>query len=59
MGMNLKVGLFSESWMFYVVIALIILIAPITIGTANATTGSSGRGQKGRQEPFLRRPCPP
>ena len=34
MGMNFKVGLFSETWMFYIVIALIIAIAPITIGTA-------------------------
>jgi Mg2+ and Co2+ transporter CorA len=34
MGMNFKVGLFGETWMFYVVIALIILIAPITIGAA-------------------------
>ena len=34
MGMNFKLGLFSETWMFYVVIALIIAIAPITIGTA-------------------------
>lgn len=34
MGMNFKVGLFSEEWMFYVVIALILSIAPIIIGTA-------------------------
>ena len=34
MGMNFKVGLFNENWIFYVVLALIILIAPITIGTA-------------------------
>jgi hypothetical protein len=27
-------NLFSEAWMFYVMSALIILIAPITIGTA-------------------------
>ena len=34
MASNGADGLFSEGWMFYVVIALIILIAPITFGTA-------------------------
>jgi magnesium transporter len=34
MGMNFKLGFFNESWMFYVVIALIIAIAPIVIGAA-------------------------
>jgi magnesium transporter len=34
MGMNFKVGLFSETWLFYVVVASIIAIAPITIGAA-------------------------
>jgi magnesium transporter len=34
MGMNFKVGFFSEVWMFYVVIALILSIAPITFGVA-------------------------
>jgi magnesium transporter len=34
MGMNFKVGLFSETWLFYVVVAVIIAIAPITIGAA-------------------------
>jgi Mg2+ and Co2+ transporter CorA len=34
MGMNFKVGLFSEAWMFYVVVAVVITIAPITFGVA-------------------------
>jgi magnesium transporter len=34
MGMNFKVGLFSASEMFYVVVAVIIAIAPLTIGVA-------------------------
>jgi hypothetical protein len=34
MGMNFKVGLFSETWLFYVVVAVMIAIAPITIGAA-------------------------
>ena len=28
MGMNFKVGLFEDTWMFYVVLALIIALAP-------------------------------
>ncbi len=36
MGMNFKVGLFQETWMFWVVIAVIVLVAPITVGIAKA-----------------------
>jgi Mg2+ and Co2+ transporter CorA len=31
MGMNFDVGLFDTSWLFYVVVALIIAVAPITL----------------------------
>jgi magnesium transporter len=34
MGMNFKVGLFEASWVFYVVLALTLAFAPITIGVA-------------------------
>jgi Mg2+ and Co2+ transporter CorA len=34
MGMNFKVGLFDDSSLFWVVLAVIVLIAPITIGLA-------------------------
>ena len=34
MGMNFKVGLFDETWIFYLVIALIMAIAPTTFGIA-------------------------
>jgi magnesium transporter len=34
MGMNFKVGLFDDPAMFWVVLAVIVLIAPITIGLA-------------------------
>jgi len=34
MGMNFKVGLFEANWIFYVVIALILAIAPTTVGVA-------------------------
>jgi Mg2+ and Co2+ transporter CorA len=34
MGMNFKVGLFDETILFWVVLAAIIAIAPITIGFA-------------------------
>ena len=34
MGMNFKVGLFEQSMLFWVVIALILVIAPVTIGLA-------------------------
>jgi magnesium transporter len=34
MGMNFKVGLFDEALLFWVVIALIVAIAPVTIGLA-------------------------
>jgi Mg2+ and Co2+ transporter CorA len=36
MGMNFRVGLFNETVLFWVVIALIIAIAPITVGIAKA-----------------------
>jgi Mg2+ and Co2+ transporter CorA len=34
MGMNFKVGLFDETMLFWVVIAVILAIAPVTIGLA-------------------------
>ena len=34
MGMNFKVGLFDEASFFWVVLAVIVLIAPIAIGLA-------------------------
>jgi Mg2+ and Co2+ transporter CorA len=34
MGMNFKVGLFNHTELFWVVIAIIIAFAPITIGIA-------------------------
>ena len=34
MGMNFKVGLFDDSSLFWVVLAVIVLIAPVTIGLA-------------------------
>jgi magnesium transporter len=34
MGMNFKVGLFEANWVFYLVIALILAIAPTTFGVA-------------------------
>ena len=36
MGMNFKVGLFNNSVLFWVVVAVIIAIAPITVGIAKA-----------------------
>ena len=36
MGMNFKVGLFNETVLFWVVVAVIIAIAPITVGIAKA-----------------------
>jgi Mg2+ and Co2+ transporter CorA len=36
MGMNFKVGLFNEKILFWVTVALIIAIAPITVGIAKA-----------------------
>jgi magnesium transporter len=33
-GMNFKVGLFDDSFLFWVVLAVIVLIAPLTIGLA-------------------------
>src|SRR5688500_19541483 len=34
MGMNFKVGLFDEPMLFWVVVGLIVVIAPVTIGLA-------------------------
>jgi magnesium transporter len=34
MGMNFKVGLFQNTWLFWVVIAAIIAVAPLTLGIA-------------------------
>jgi magnesium transporter len=34
MGMNFKIGLFEDSWVFYLVLALILAIAPLTVGVA-------------------------
>jgi Mg2+ and Co2+ transporter CorA len=34
MGMTFKVGVFNYSWMFWVVIAVTIAIAPLTLGFA-------------------------
>jgi magnesium transporter len=34
MGMNFKVGLFEDSWVFYLVLALILAIAPLSVGVA-------------------------
>jgi magnesium transporter len=36
MGMNFKVGLFQDTWIFWVVIAVIVLVAPVTFGVAKA-----------------------
>ena len=35
MGMNFKVGLFAHTSLFWVVVALIIAVAPLTLGLAN------------------------
>ena len=32
--MNVKVGLFDDSWMFYVVLAVILALAPLTVAIA-------------------------
>jgi magnesium transporter len=34
MGMNFKVGLFTHAWLYWVVVAAIIAIAPLTVGFA-------------------------
>ncbi len=34
MGMNFRVGLFDEPALFWAVLAVIVLIAPVTIGLA-------------------------
>jgi magnesium transporter len=34
MGMNFRIGLFEDSWVFYLVLVLILAIAPLTVGVA-------------------------
>ena len=34
MGMNFKVGLFDDPMLFWIVVAVIVAIAPLTIGIA-------------------------
>jgi magnesium transporter len=34
MGMNFKIGLFEDNWVFYLVLAVILAIAPLTVGVA-------------------------
>jgi magnesium transporter len=34
MGMNFKVGLFGHPWLFWVVVAVIVAVAPLTLGVA-------------------------
>jgi Mg2+ and Co2+ transporter CorA len=34
MGMNFKVGVFEDSWMFYVVLAVVLALAPLTVAIA-------------------------
>ena len=34
MGMNFKVGLFGATWLFWVVVGVIVAVAPLTIGVA-------------------------
>ena len=34
MGMNFKVGLFREEWLFWVTVAVIVAVAPLTIALA-------------------------
>jgi Mg2+ and Co2+ transporter CorA len=34
MGMNFKVGLFNEPQLYWVIIAVIVMIAPLTLGIA-------------------------
>ncbi len=36
MGMNFKVGLFEEPMLFWVVVAVIVAVAPVTLGIAKA-----------------------
>ena len=46
MGMNFKVGLFEMSWLFYVVLAVIVLIAPLTVGIREAAATGSDRSER-------------
>jgi magnesium transporter len=36
MGMNFQVGLFDNAWLFWVIVAAIIAVAPLTLGIAKA-----------------------
>ena len=38
--MNFKVGIFDRAAMFWVVLALIVAVAPITLGVASCEIGS-------------------
>ena len=46
MGMNFKVGLFEEPMLFWAVLAVIVLIAPVTIASPSCGAGSEGRRPK-------------
>jgi hypothetical protein len=39
--MNFKVGVFEDSSMFYIVVALILALAPLTVAIARMRAGSS------------------
>jgi magnesium transporter len=36
MGMNFRVGIFDRTWLFWVIVALIVAVAPLTLGVAKA-----------------------
>lgn len=36
MGMNFQIGLFDRAWLFWVIVAAIIAVAPLTLGVAKA-----------------------
>jgi Mg2+ and Co2+ transporter CorA len=36
MGMNFRVGLFDRTWLFWVIVTLIVAVAPVTLGVAKA-----------------------
>jgi Mg2+ and Co2+ transporter CorA len=36
MGMNFEIGLFDTPWLFWVILAAIIAVAPLTLGIAKA-----------------------
>jgi hypothetical protein len=65
MGMNFKVALSGQAWLFYVVVAMVIMVAPITFGVAKFPrldlSGFHSAGAKGsnalRPEPHLGGTC--